>query len=92
LDEFSSYLESLAGKEMTFDAAHLNNIIDSFAPALNNHLESELQSLLGLSKYGDKLPITRLWDREGFRSVVSIRPKDLRDRLLESFPLIFETL
>jgi hypothetical protein len=71
LDEFSNYLEGLAGKESTFDAAHLNEIIDSFAPALNHHLESELESLLALRKYGDKLPIARLWDREGFRSVVS---------------------
>ncbi|RAO67079.1 uncharacterized protein BHQ10_003091 [Talaromyces amestolkiae] len=72
LDEFSSYLEGLAGKESTFDASHLNKIIDSFAPALNHHLESELQSLLALSKYGEKLPITRLWDREGVRSVTSM--------------------
>ncbi|PCG93330.1 Hypothetical protein PENO1_084030 [Penicillium occitanis (nom. inval.)] len=72
LDEFSNYLEGLAGKESTFDAAHLNEIIDSFAPALNHHLESELESLLALSKYGDKLPIARLWDREGFRSVTSM--------------------
>lgn len=71
LDEFSNYLESLEGKESAFDAVHLNSIIDSFAPALNHHLESELQSLLELRKYGDKLPITKLWDREGFRSVVS---------------------
>lgn len=81
LEKFSNYLEGLAGKESAFDAAHLNEIIDSFAPALNHHLESELQSLLALSKYGDKLPITRLWDREGFRSVVRIISK-----LLHRFP------
>uniref|UniRef100_A0A093UP52 Tat-linked quality control protein TatD n=1 Tax=Talaromyces marneffei PM1 TaxID=1077442 RepID=A0A093UP52_TALMA len=65
-------VEEHKGKESAFDAVHLNSIIDSFAPALNHHLESELQSLLELRKYGDKLPITKLWDREGFRSVTSM--------------------
>ncbi|EED15155.1 conserved hypothetical protein [Talaromyces stipitatus ATCC 10500] len=72
LDEFSSYLESLAGKESKFDATHLNKIIDSFVPALNNHLKSEIQCLLALAQYREKLPIARLWDREGFRSVTSM--------------------
>ena len=70
LDEFSSYLEGLAGKESSFDAAHLNGIIASFAPALCNHLTSEIPSLLALSKYGVKLPIEDLWREEGKRTVV----------------------
>ncbi|KAH8817180.1 hypothetical protein F5884DRAFT_244465 [Xylogone sp. PMI_703] len=72
LDEFRSYLEGLAGKESSFDAAHLNNIIASFAPALYNHLESEIQSLLALKKYGSKLPIEDLWNKEGKHTVTSM--------------------
>jgi hypothetical protein len=73
LDEFSDYLTGLAGKEASFDVVKLNGIISSFAPALNNHLSSEIQSLLDLSKYGDKLPIENLWNKEGKRTVVSPR-------------------
>lgn len=70
LDEYKEYLEGLAGKESSFDAAHLNDIIASFAPALYNHLKSEIQSLLDLGKYGAKLPIEDLWSKEGLRTVV----------------------
>jgi hypothetical protein len=56
---------------LSFDAAHLNSIIASFAPALYNHLESEIDSLLDLGKYGAKLPIEDLWSKEGVRTVVS---------------------
>jgi hypothetical protein len=70
LDEFKSYLEGLAGKEYSFDAAHLNSIIASFAPALCSHLQTEIDDLLALKTYGDKLPITNLWDKEGKHAVV----------------------
>ncbi|KUJ23801.1 uncharacterized protein LY89DRAFT_604022 [Mollisia scopiformis] len=72
LDDFKGYLEGLAGKEASFDAAHLNGIIESLAPALCNHLSSEIQDLLALSKYGDKLPIEDLWGKEGKRTVTSM--------------------
>jgi hypothetical protein len=71
LDQFKSYLEGLAGEESTFDASHLNNIIDLFAPALCSHLQTEIDDLLALKKYGDKLPIANLWDKEGKHAVVS---------------------
>jgi len=72
LDEFRSYLEGLAGKESSFDAAHLNGIIASFAPALCDHLTSEIQSLLDLSKFGTKLPIEDLWSKEGKHTVTTM--------------------
>lgn len=70
LDEFNSYLKGLAGKESSFDAAHLNDIIASFAPTLCDHLKSEILTLLALSKYGNRLPIEELWDKEGKHTVV----------------------
>ncbi|MCJ1308244.1 hypothetical protein MMC25_001897 [Agyrium rufum] len=72
LHDFSAYLEGLAGKESSFDAACLNSIIDSFVSALYDHLKSEIQSLLDLSKFGIRLPIAKLWAKEGQRSVTSM--------------------
>ena len=77
LDEFKQYLDSLSGKESTFNAAHLNKIIDSFAPALCAHLSSEIEDLLALSKYGTKLPIDDLWGKEGKHAVVSQKPRNV---------------
>ena len=77
LEEFKSYLEGLSGKESSFDAAHLNKIIASFAPALCGHLSSEIEDLLALSKYGTKLPIEDLWGKEGKHAVVSPKPRNV---------------
>ncbi|TVY87455.1 hypothetical protein LAWI1_G004210 [Lachnellula willkommii] len=72
LDEFYNYLSSLSGKESSFNAAHLNNIIASFAPALCAHLAAEIPSLLSLSKYGTNLPIEDLWNKEGQHTVIAM--------------------
>lgn len=73
LDAFKTYLESLTGNEKSFDASHLNEIINTFEPALHSHLQTEIQDLLALEKYGDNLPIKKLWDKEGKHAVVRFR-------------------
>jgi hypothetical protein len=64
IEEYATYLSSLKGKETTFSGAHLRSIIDSFGPTLHQHLSDEILSLLSLSKYGDKVHLNKLWDKQ----------------------------
>lgn len=65
LAEFASYLESLLkGDVRQFSGTKLRSILDSFAPALNQHLHDEIPTLLGLAKYGDKLDLKGLMENE----------------------------
>lgn len=49
------YLEGLKGKENEFDGEKLVAIIDSFAPALIQHLHDELDTLANLRVHGEKM-------------------------------------
>jgi len=64
VEEYAAYLRSLKGKEITFSGAHLRSIVDSFGPTLHQHLSDEITSLLALSKYGDKVHLNKLWDKQ----------------------------
>jgi hemerythrin-like domain-containing protein len=65
LAEFASYLEGLLkGDVSQFSGTKLRSILDSFAPALNQHLHDEIPTLLGLAKYGDKLDLKGLLEKE----------------------------
>jgi hypothetical protein len=45
LEQYTAYLNGLKGKELEFDAAKLNTIIDSFAPTMVEHLTHEVTHL-----------------------------------------------
>jgi hypothetical protein len=64
VEEYAAYLRSLKGKETTFSGGHLRSIIDSFGSTLHQHLTDEISSLLALSKYGDKVHLNKLWDKQ----------------------------
>lgn len=64
IEDYGSYLRSLKGKETTLSGERLRSIIDSFGPALHQHLFDEIPSLLALSKYGEKVHLNQLWDRQ----------------------------
>jgi hypothetical protein len=51
-----------------FSGTHLNSIIDSFAPTLLSHLESEIPTLLSLSRFGSTLPLLTMVNQEALRS------------------------
>ncbi|RGP74487.1 hypothetical protein FLONG3_6046 [Fusarium longipes] len=54
LDEFRAYVDKLRKGEDELDGRKLNGIIDSFMPVLRDHLENEIDTLVGLEKYADK--------------------------------------
>lgn len=64
IEEYASYLRSLKGREQAFSGIHLRSIIDSFGPTLHQHLSDEIPSLLALRKYGEKVHLSRLWDKQ----------------------------
>ncbi|KAK5057624.1 hypothetical protein LTR84_011624 [Exophiala bonariae] len=64
IKEYGSYLRSLKGKEKTFSGDHMRSIINSFGPPLHQHLSDEIPSLLALRKYGDKIHLNELWDKQ----------------------------
>ncbi len=64
IEEYAAYLRSVKRKETAFSGPHLRSIIDSFGPTLHQHLSDEIPSLLALSKYGDKIHLNKLWDKQ----------------------------
>lgn len=65
LDAFKEYLLSVKGSPSKFSGAHLNSLIDSFAPLLTAHLTAEIPTLLSLSRFGDKIDVEELFDKDG---------------------------
>lgn len=54
LDAMESYLEQVRDGKQKYSGPKLRDIIDSFMPALRQHLSDEIDTLLGLKKYEDK--------------------------------------
>lgn len=54
LDEFLEYLKTVKEGENDFNGEKLRAIVDGFMPQLRDHLENEIDTLIGLSK----------WDKE----------------------------
>jgi hemerythrin-like domain-containing protein len=66
LAALASYLESLLKHDVSqFSGARLREIMDGFAPALNQHLHDEIPTLLELEKFGDGLDLLGIMDKEG---------------------------
>ncbi|KPM34882.1 hypothetical protein AK830_g11694 [Neonectria ditissima] len=51
---YTGYLDKVRNGTEELDGDKLNSIIDSFAVVLRDHLENEIDTLLGLEKYEDK--------------------------------------
>lgn len=63
LEEYKEYLGNIKLANDSFDSKKLRAIIDSFLPVLRQHLADEIQTLLGLGKYEDKLDWNK-WFKE----------------------------
>jgi hypothetical protein len=59
LKKFGEYVYST--KPETWERETFKGIIDSFTPALNNHLREEIPTLLALDKYGPE-KLKKAWD------------------------------
>jgi len=70
LDEFDSYLSSTAPAE--FSGQKLNEIIDTLAIPLTEHLTDEIPTIMGLRQYGDKFSILDLINKEGEKVMAKI--------------------
>ncbi|KAF4958739.1 hypothetical protein FSARC_10930 [Fusarium sarcochroum] len=54
LESYREYLLKVTKENEEFDGVKLQGIVDSFMPVLTEHLENEIDTLLGLEKYSDK--------------------------------------
>ena len=70
LDEFDSYLSSTTPAE--FSGQKLNEIIDTLAIPLTEHLTDEIPTIMGLRQYGDKFSILDLINKEGEKVMAKI--------------------
>lgn len=74
LEAYKKYLLEAQKAPKTFSGTRLCEIIDSFAPILTAHLAAEIPTLLALSRYGDKIDIVELWEKDG-KAATSIMGK-----------------
>ncbi|KAF4446861.1 hypothetical protein F53441_9565 [Fusarium austroafricanum] len=65
LDSFRGYLDKVRKEEEQLDGNKLREIIDSFMPVLRNHLENEIDTLVGLEKYADKCDWGEWFEKKG---------------------------
>ena len=69
LEAMKVYLEGLKDNETTFSGSHLCKLVDAFGPALSVHLASEIPTLVGLARFGKKIPLRDIWEKEGERNM-----------------------
>lgn len=72
LTVYCTYLKHCTVNPASFSGTHLNKLIDDFAPALVEHLSDEILSFLSLSRFGSKLPLLNMIDRESKRSPLNL--------------------
>lgn len=72
LEAYKSYLDSCDADDGSFSGTHLTEIIDGFGSTLVAHLKDEIPTLLGLSKYGSKLPLLDMTNLESQKSPMHI--------------------
>jgi hypothetical protein len=72
LTVYCTYLKHCTVNADSFSGTHLNKLIDDFAPVLVEHLSKEIPSLLSLSRFGPKLPLLNMIDRECKRSPLNL--------------------
>jgi len=74
LKDYQTYLLDVKGSPADFSGSCLCEIIDSFAPILLTHLSEEIPTLLSLSKFGDKIDMDKIWEKDG-RAAVGMSDK-----------------
>ena len=52
---YKEYLEDVKAEKVELDGVHLKKLIDDYMPALYSHLVNEIDTLIGLEKYDDKV-------------------------------------
>jgi hemerythrin-like domain-containing protein len=52
---YEQYLEDVKAEKVVLDGAHMKKLIDDYMPALYSHLVNEIDTLIGLEKYDDKV-------------------------------------
>ncbi len=72
LERYETYLDGVIADEDQYDGDKLKGIIESFMPALELHLSNEIQTLMRLSKFEDKVD----WPH-WFETVVEVHAKRL---------------
>ena len=63
LEAFGEYLAAVQGGKEKFDGSKLKGIIDGFMPVLREHLSDEIDTLIGLEKFDDKVDWAK-WMKE----------------------------
>lgn len=58
LHDFLGYLKSVKEGEAELDGERLKEIVDGFMPQLRDHLENEIDTLVGLSKWDNEIDWT----------------------------------
>lgn len=64
LEEFERHISAVADGKEPYDGPKIKDLIDSFMPVLNNHLASEIETLLQLNKWDDKIPWKKWFEEE----------------------------
>ncbi|UNI21917.1 hypothetical protein JDV02_007862 [Purpureocillium takamizusanense] len=87
LSSFSAYIEKVKDGEEALDGDKLRGIIDGFMPALREHLEHEITTLVELDRYSDKCDWSAWFTKKG-GEIASKGMKSSKYRS-EVFPLAF---
>ncbi|WZH42144.1 Hemerythrin domain-containing protein [Fusarium acuminatum] len=82
---YFNYLDKVKKEEEVLDGTKLRSIIDAFLPTLRTHLVNEIDTLLALEKYEDKVDWEE-WFQKKISQVANNAMKDARYRR-EIFPL-----
>jgi hypothetical protein len=72
LEKFKEYAYNVTPE--TYDGEKLKGIIDGFGPALTAHLSDEIQTLLGLDKYGGE-KLEKAWHELDKKAIDGIEDK-----------------
>jgi hypothetical protein len=67
--DYQTYLLDVKSSPATFSGSRLCEIIDAFATILLTHLSEEIPTLLSLSKFGDKIDMDNIWEKDGKAAV-----------------------
>jgi hemerythrin-like domain-containing protein len=65
IHEMAAFLSSAAAAPADFDGTALCAVIDNFALSMTSHLHEEIETLLALKRFGDKLDLKKILDDEG---------------------------
>jgi hypothetical protein len=71
MDSLKAFADGVLADEQKYDGSRLVALIDSFGPALMQHLADEIPTILSLRQYGDKMAeLPKAFDEEGEKAMV----------------------